>query len=144
MPLPPLLIVGARWAGVGTEGSPPPGWQYLGRLPDAELVYLYRRALALVFPSKYEGFGLPVVEAMMLGCPVICSPVASLPEVGGNAALFTDLKPEDYLKAMRQVSREVSLRNELIEKGLAQAANFSWNKCAREMLEVYRATLRVS
>src|SRR5579859_3409922 len=83
--LPPLLIVGARWEGVGHEGPPPKDWHYLGRQPDEVLVYLYRHATGLVFPSKYEGFGLPVVEAMSLGCPVICSPVASLPEVGGAA-----------------------------------------------------------
>jgi len=142
--LPPLLIVGARWEGVGHEGSPPRGWHYLGRQPDEVLVYLYRRATGLVFPSKYEGFGLPVVEAMALGCPVICSPVASLPEVGGAAALFADMMPEAYLKAMRRVSREAGLRDDLIQRGLAQAAKFSWDKCAREVLEVYRATLRFS
>ena len=142
--LPPLLIVGARWEGVGHEGPPPKDWHYLGRLPDEVLVYLYRHATGLVFPSKYEGFGFPVAEAMSLGCPVICSPVASLPEVGGDAALFTDMMPDAYLTAMRQVSREAGLRNELIERGLAQAAKFSWNKCAREVLEVYRATLRFS
>lgn len=142
--LPPLLIVGARWEGVGHEGPPPKDWHYLGRLPDEVLVYLYRHATGLVFPSKYEGFGFPVAEAMSLGCPVICSPVASLPEVGGAAALFTDMMPDAYLNAMRQVSREAGLRKELIEKGLAQGAKFSWNKCAREVLEVYRATLRSS
>lgn len=141
--LPPLLIVGARWEGVGHEGPPPKGWRYLGRLRDEVLVYLYRHATGLVFPSKYEGFGFPVVEAMALGCPVICSPVASLTEVGGAAALFTDMKPDAYLNAMRQVSREASMRNELIERGLAQATNFSWDKCAREVLEVYRETLRL-
>ena len=142
--LPPLLIVGARWEGVGHEGPPPKGWHYLGRQPDEVLVYLYRRAIGLVFPSKYEGFGFPVAEAMSLGCPVICSPVASLPEVGGAAALFTDMTAEAYLIAMRQVSCEAGLRIELIEGGLAQAAKFSWTKCAREVLEVYRETLRFS
>jgi glycosyltransferase involved in cell wall biosynthesis len=140
--LPPLLIVGARWEGVGHEGRPPKGWHYLGRLPDQVLVYLYRHAAALVFPSKYEGFGLPVVEAMSLRCPVICSPVASLAEVGGAAALFAEMTPDAYLKCMRQVSCEGGLRGELIEKGLTQAAKFSWDKCASEVLEVYRATLR--
>jgi glycosyltransferase involved in cell wall biosynthesis len=142
--LPPLVIVGARWEGVGHEGPPPKDWHYLGRLADEVLVYLYRHAIGLVFPSKYEGFGLPVVEAMALGCPVICSPVASLPEVGGAAALFSDMTPEAYLKCMRQVSCEGGLRSELIEKGLAQAANFSWKRCAGQVLDVYRAALRIS
>ena len=140
--LAPLLIVGARWEGVAHEGAPRKGWRYLGRLPDEVLVYLYRHATALVFPSKYEGFGFPIVEAMSLGCPVICSPVASLAEVGGEAALFTEMSPEAYLNVMRQVSREIGLRNESIERGAAQAAKFSWSKCASEVLEVYRATLR--
>jgi glycosyltransferase involved in cell wall biosynthesis len=61
------------------EGPPPRDWHYLGRQPDSILAGLYQRAAGLVFPSKYEGFGLPVAEAMGLGCPVICSPVASLP-----------------------------------------------------------------
>jgi glycosyltransferase involved in cell wall biosynthesis len=142
--LPPLLIVGARWEGVGNEGAPPKDWHYLGHLPDAVLVYLYRRALALLFPSKYEGFGLPVTEAMALGCPVICSPVASLPEVGGDAAMFTDMTPADYLKAMQRLSHETGLRDELIGKGLVQAAKFSWKKCAGDVLDVYRSVLNAA
>ena len=96
--LPPLMIVGARWEGVANEGSSPSSWHYLGQQPDPALVYLMRRAIALLFPSKYEGFGLPVNEAMSLGCPVICSPVASIKEVGGEAALYAELTPEAYLK----------------------------------------------
>jgi alpha-1,3-rhamnosyl/mannosyltransferase len=140
--LPPLLIVGARWAGVGTEGAPPQGWQYLGRQPDGVLVHLYRRAIALLFPSKYEGFGLPVVEAMALGCPVICSPVASLPEVGGKAALWSELTPECYLKQMCEILRNESLRTFLVAAGHEQAAQFTWNRCAQATVEVYRHVCR--
>jgi glycosyltransferase involved in cell wall biosynthesis len=136
-PLPPLLIVGARWAGVGTEGSPPAGWNYLGRQPDAVLVYLYRRALALLFPSKYEGFGLPVVEAMALGCPIVCSPVASLPEVGGKAVLWSDLEPRAYLEAMLHLTSNPVLRDELIRAGREQARHFTWEKCAAGVVSVY-------
>jgi glycosyltransferase involved in cell wall biosynthesis len=139
--LPPLMIVGARWKGVAHEGKPPQNWYYLGRQPDDVLVYLYHRALALIFPSKYEGFGLPVAEAMALGCPVICSPIASLPEVGGDAAMLTDMTPLAYLKATERISREAGLRDELIAKGRTQAAKFSWKKCAGEVLEVYRSAL---
>jgi alpha-1,3-rhamnosyl/mannosyltransferase len=142
--LPALLIVGARWEGVGNEGAPPKGWHYLGRQSDDILVYLYRRALALVFPSKYEGFGLPVAEAMSLGCPVICSPVASLPEVGGDAAMFTDMTPAAYLQTMLRLSRDSGLRVEMIEKGRAQATRFSWKKCAGEVLDAYRAALNAA
>ena len=140
--LPPLLIVGARWKGVIDEGTPPSDWHYLGRQPDAVLVYLYRRASALVFPSKYEGFGLPVVEAMSLGCPVVCSPVASLPEVGGDAALFSKLQPDAYLDAMKRLSADIGLRGELIANGYRQARQFSWRRCAEETAEVYRSALK--
>lgn len=141
-PLPPLMIVGARWAGVAGEGKPPDDWHYLGRQPDSVLVYLYRRALALVFPSKYEGFGLPVVEAMALGCPVICSPVASMPEVGGEAALYAEQTPQAYLEAMSCVAREEDLRRGMVEKGRKHAGQFTWTGCAAQTAEVYRTVLR--
>jgi glycosyltransferase involved in cell wall biosynthesis len=137
-PLPPLLIVGARWAGVAGEGAPPQGWHYLGRQPDEVLAYLYRRALALVFPSKYEGFGLPLTEAMMLGCPVICSRVASLPEVGGDAVMYTEMSADGYWKSMKDILSTPSLREELIPKGREQAGKFSWDKCAAETASVYK------
>jgi glycosyltransferase involved in cell wall biosynthesis len=137
--LPPLLIVGARWAGVGAEGPPPPGWHYLGRQPDSVLVHLYRRALALVFPSKYEGFGLPLVEAMALGCPVICSPVASLPEVGGKAVFWSELSASGYLTAISELAGNDALRDGLIQAGYQQAARFTWENCARGVAEVYRS-----
>lgn len=140
-PLPPLLIAGARWEGVAGEGTAPQNWHYLGRQPDDVLVHLYRRALGLVFPSKYEGFGLPVVEAMALGTPVICSPIASLQEVGGDGALFADPDPAAYLKALRRLLDEPALRTERIEAGRKQAAHFSWDRCARQTVEVYRKTL---
>jgi alpha-1,3-rhamnosyl/mannosyltransferase len=140
--LPPLLVMGVRWAGVGTEGKPPPGWTYLGRQSDEVLQYLYRRALALVFPSKYEGFGLPVAEAMALGCPVICSQVASIPEVGGEAACYADLRPEAYFDAMVRLCRDHALREDLITKGREQSRRFSWSKCAEETVRVYREVCR--
>ncbi|HAV60898.1 MAG TPA: hypothetical protein DCY13_00850 [Verrucomicrobiales bacterium] len=136
--LPPLLIAGARWPGVAHEGAPPDGWRYLGRIADETLVMLYRRAAALVFPSRYEGFGLPVAEAMLAGCPVICSPVASLPEVGGKAALFVDQTPEAYLAGIRLVLDDPVRRAEMIAAGREQAAGFSWSRCADGYLAVYR------
>lgn len=139
--LPPLVIVGARWEGVAREGKPPADWHYLGRIPDENLVYLYRRALALVFPSAYEGFGLPVAEAMALGCPVICSRVTSLPEVGGNAACYVELTPPAYLDAMRRLEQNPDTREEQARLGLEQARRFSWQRCAIETREVYREAL---
>ena len=140
--LPPLLIVGARWVGVGNEGTPPDDWCYLGHQPDGVLLYLYRRALALVFPSKYEGFGLPVAEAMAAGCPVICSPVSSLPEVGGEAACFTEMRPDAYLKSMQRLCRDSAWRSELVQRGFEQSQKFSWEKCAAATLNVYREVLK--
>ena len=137
-PLPPLMIVGARWEGVARESAAPKDWHYLGRQSDGVLVHLYRRALALAFPSKYEGFGLPVLEAMAAGCPVVCSPVASLPEVAGDAAAFADLTPADYLRVLRRVAGDSIYRDELIECGTARTAAFSWRKCAAETADVYR------
>ncbi len=140
--LPPLVIVGARWAGVPGEGRPPANWQYLGRQPDSALVYLYRRALALAFPSKYEGFGLPVVEAMALGCPVVCAPVASLPEVGGAAPLYSALAVEPWLTALLEVARNGDCRRECIEAGRRQAQKFSWLRCAEQTVAVYDGVIR--
>ena len=140
--LPPLLLAGTRFPGVAHEGPPPQNWRFLGHQTDEALVYLYRRALALLFPSKYEGFGLPVVEAQALGCPVICSRVASLPEVGGEAAYYSEMTPAAYLEAMLRLMRDGPLRRELVEKGKAHSAKFSWSKCARETMEVYRHVIK--
>lgn len=136
--LPHLAIVGARFEGLAKEGPPPVTWHYLGHRSDAELVWLYRRAKALLFPSVYEGFGLPVAEAMSLGCPVICSPVSSLPEVAGNAALLPSHQPGEYLQAVHRILHEPGLREELVGRGRVQGARFTWRACAQGTLEVYR------
>lgn len=139
--LPALVIVGARWMGVETEKTPSKGWFYLGRQPDEVLVRLYQNALGLLYPTKYEGFGLPIVEAMVSKCPVICSRVASLPEVGGDAAIYCEQTPESYLNGMLRLISHPTLRDECINAGLKQAQKFSWVKCASETAEVYRHTI---
>ena len=136
--LPPLVIVGARWAGVPGEGPPPAGWIYLGHQSDAALLALYRRAKALLFPSLYEGFGLPLLEAMTAGCPVICAPRASLPEVAGDAACLVELEPDRWRAALAGVERDAAGWR---QRGFARAREFSWEKCARETAAVYRAVL---
>ena len=104
-----------------------------------ELVALYNRAEALVFPSLYEGFGLPVVEAMACGCPVLCSNVTSLPEVAGDAALFIEPKDDDAIaKAMRRVIEDRPLRQSLSERGIQRAALFDWRKMVVETVVAYR------
>jgi glycosyltransferase involved in cell wall biosynthesis len=141
-PLPPLVIVGVRWQGVPGEGTPPKGWIYMGRQDDQVLVWLYRRALALAFPSIYEGFGLPVVEANSLDCPVICSPVSSLPEIAGEAALFTEMTHEAYLQSMRRLAASADARQELIQAGRQNCLRFSWKRCAEQTVALYHAAGR--
>jgi alpha-1,3-rhamnosyl/mannosyltransferase len=111
---------------------------WLGGVDSTRLPALYRGATALVLPSLYEGFGLPVLEAMACGCTVACSNAGSLPEISGGAALLFD--PRDTLAiatAMGRVWREVALREELCGLGLARAAHFSWRRAAVETLDVY-------
>ncbi len=140
---PPLVLAGAGTEGVSCalEGAPPP--VTLGHVSDRELAALYQHALALVYPSLYEGFGLPVIEAMALGTPVITSNRSSLPEVAGDAALLVD--PEDaaaIAAAMERVARDRSTRGDLIRRGLARAAEFSWARAAHETQALYAEILR--
>jgi glycosyltransferase involved in cell wall biosynthesis len=146
--IPPLLIAGRC------------GWLYdeiwaqverleLGRRvhfvenpEDEELAILYNGASVLVLPSFYEGFGLPVLEAMACGTPVIAANRASLPEIAGGAALLVEPEDIDALaEALRHVLTEAALRARLIEAGLVQAARFSWAATARQTLAVYRRVL---
>jgi alpha-1,3-rhamnosyl/mannosyltransferase len=136
-PLPPLIVVGMRWPGVASEGPPPANWQFFGHVSDLHLAALYRGARALLFPSRYEGFGLPVLEAMTHGCPVLCAPVASLPEVGGDAAAYANLTVEEFGAAVRRLATDSAWAEELRAAGLEQAAKFSWEKCATETRAVY-------
>ena len=107
-----------------------------GYVPDEDLPALLSGALAFVFPSLYEGFGLPVVEAMACGTPVVCSRVSSLPEVAGDAALLVDpLEVEAIAAVLARVVGDEGLRRELIERGFERARQFSWQRCARETLD---------
>jgi len=104
-----------------------------------ELPLLYASAKVLFYPSLYEGFGLPIVEAMASGTPVITSNISSMPEAGGDAAVYVDPENmEDMGDKLKQVMEDKSLRGELIKKGFIQAKKFSWQKCALETAEVYR------
>ena len=115
----------------------PEGVENLGQIPAQHLASLYRRAACLVFPSLYEGFGLPPLEAMACGCPVAASNAAAIPEVCGDAAVFFD--PTD-VEAMAAAMLEADdRRDELREKGLARAARFTWDETARRHEDVYRA-----
>lgn len=116
--------------------------RFLGFVPFATLRVFYAAASAFVFPSLYEGFGLPPLEAMACGTPVVTSNVSSLPEVVGDAAL--QVNPEnvfDIARGIREVLLDEELRAELIRKGFQQIRKFSWERTAREVLEVYREIL---
>lgn len=111
--------------------------RFVGYVTDAELAYLYSKARALVFPSFIEGFGMPVLEAMHAGLPVITSNHGALAEVAGDAALLVDPShPEDIAAAMSRIATDTVLCKELREKGLVRAGQFSWQKTAKEILEV--------
>ncbi len=114
----------------------------IGYVSDPELKALYQGALGLVFPSLYEGFGIPPLEAMACGCPVICSSAASLKEVGGDAVIYFDPQDAKMLAdKMEQLAGDRSLRDDLRHKGLAQAQKFSWRQAALETWEILREYL---
>jgi glycosyltransferase involved in cell wall biosynthesis len=116
----------------------------LNYVSDKELNLFYNAASLFLFPSLYEGFGLPVLEAMVAGVPVVTSTAGSLPEVAGDSAIFVD--PYNIEEIADSIWRAVSdkiLRNELRDKGLARIKNFTWRKMAEETLEIYKETLRI-
>jgi glycosyltransferase involved in cell wall biosynthesis len=118
--------------------------QVLGYVAEEELPPLYAHAEALVYPSLYEGFGLPVVEAMACGCPVITSNGSSLAEVAGDAALLVDPTDEDALAAaLEAVSGDGSLRASLRARGLQHVARYTWSRTARETALAYREALEM-
>ena len=110
-----------------------------GYVPDADLPAVYAGAQALILPSLYEGFGLPVLEAMACGAPVVASRASSLPEVGGEAALYFDPTDTEALtEAIRHPLRDAALCEKMRQRGLAQAARFSWERAAEATARVYR------
>lgn len=122
--------------GEGDFGELPDGIETRGRVSQAELVELYRNAAALVFPSLYEGFGMPVLEAMACGCPVACSNATSLPEIADGAArLFDPTDADELAAAVDDVLREPA---PWIARGLERAKEFTWDACARAHEDVYR------
>jgi len=112
---------------------------FTGFFPDNDLPALYSAATLLAMPSRYEGFGLPPLEAMACGAPVVTSNVSSLPEVVGDAALTVDPHEVDALaEAMRRMLSDAALRDAMVQRGLVQAQQFTWSKAAERLLCVYR------
>ncbi len=137
----PLVVAG--WSGWAENAS----WEkvrLLGYVDDDDLARLYSGALALIFPSRYEGFGLPVLEAMACGCPVVTTREASMPEVGGDAALYMkDPGDAEGLAAMlKELAESPLCRRQWAEKGMAQARRFSWRNTAETTFRAFEETFR--
>jgi glycosyltransferase involved in cell wall biosynthesis len=116
--------------------------KHVGYVSDEELRALYEHATCFIYPSFYEGFGLPPLEAMACGCPVIVSDAASLPEVCGDAALYCDpYSPKDIADKISLMLNDRSLREQLMQKGLERSKLFTWKKCAKEVLKIIEEVL---
>ena len=134
-----LAIVGGVDSRVFAAGSAvaASNVEWLGRVSDAELAALLRDCLCLAFPSLVEGFGLPIVEAMAMGCPVVSSDRASMPEVGGDSVLYASpLDPEQWLACFTRLRDSSRLRQEMVARGRRRAQMYSWKASARRYLEL--------
>ncbi|HEU0304524.1 MAG TPA: glycosyltransferase, partial [Gaiellaceae bacterium] len=129
-----LAVVGAEgWGEQPTLDRP--GIVRLGYVDDDELARLYRGAAVFVYPSRFEGFGLPVIEAMACGVPVVCSSHESMDEACGDAGVRAD--PEDPAAIAAAIERALRERDELVVRGLPHAARFSWSQTGRVFLDGY-------
>lgn len=147
-PLPLVLAGGRGWleddladyiASLGIEGLV----RLTGYVADEELIWLYRNCRAFLYPSLYEGFGLPVLEALSLGAAVVTSNATSLPEVAGEAAWYVDpLEEGEIAAALEGLADDEKRLRHLRSRAAAQAAGFSWEACAAAVLEVYAEVLR--
>ena len=121
----------------GSSADFPSNVKYAGYVSDRELKALYSKALCFVYPSFYEGFGLPPLEAMACGCPVVVSDRASLPEVCGEAAAYVDPdSADDLVAAIKRIYSSPEARRAMSEKGLARAALFTWESTAKNLLSI--------
>lgn len=127
----PLVLIGKY----GWGGAITPGVLALGFVPDSDLPAIYAASSVFAYPSRYEGFGFPVLEAMACGAPVVTSNISSLPELAGDAAVLVD--PEDVKSIASGIKKALAKRDDLIKKGYAQSKLFTWEKTAKQTLEVY-------
>ena len=132
-----LRIAGPRgWGKVEADGA---GVRWLGEVPDSELAALYRGALCVAYPSLYEGFGLPVLEAMACGAPVVTSAGSAAEEIAGGAAVLVD--PRDPASIAAGIEQALGRREELGRLGLERARHYSWDKVADQTLAVYQEAM---
>lgn len=133
----PLIIAGIERPEV-FQPLASEGILLLGFQPDEVVAALYRQALFFVYPSLYEGFGLPILEAMAAGTPVLCSATTAVGEIAGDAALkFNPADVSDLAAKMKMLLEDAGLRKQLVERGYRRAREFSWKRCAQETLQVY-------
>lgn len=112
-------------------------------LSDKELPLLYAGAKVLLYPSFYEGFGLPILEAMSCGTPVITSNISSMPEIGGEAALYVNPESEEEIKKkLKMIMEDKDLEEDVKKKGFKNAQKFSWKECAKETINVYKKVMK--
>jgi glycosyltransferase involved in cell wall biosynthesis len=137
----PLALAGAQNDVFAATDRPPVNdVMTLGFVPDAQRNWLYHNAIALLFPSLYEGFGLPILEALTAGTPVLTSDRGAMTEVAGDAALLVDpTDPQAICRGITQLAADESLRADLVASGRAHVAAFTWERTARETLAVYRS-----
>ncbi len=140
-----LVFAGSDWNGaeevhkVARQSDCSSNIKFLGFVPDDDLPSLYCGATLYVFPSLYEGFGIPLVEAMASGTPVVCSNTSSLPEVGGEAVFtFNPESSEEIMESIFKVLTNDNLRAKMIERGLEEIKRFSWEKHTNKILEIYK------
>lgn len=129
-----LVIVGSK--GWGRDIKMRGNVAFLGRVEDKQLPALYSGAIALVFPSLFEGFGLPILEAQACGCPVITSNTSSMPEVGGKGVIYVNPYSVESIENGMVKIMNSDLRFKIIKAGFENVKRFSWEKCARETLKV--------
>ena len=141
-----LVVTGVEYCRVGPDeafaGLDLEGVHFAGYVHDQDMPAIYSLAEILVFPSLYEGFGLPPLEAMACGTPVVTSNMTSIPEIAGAASVLVDPEsPAEIAGAMEMVLSSTDLRADLIEKGLAHVATYSWRRCAEETRNLYQRVL---
>lgn len=116
---------------------------FLDFVPNEDIIHFYNQAILFCFPSLYEGFGFPILEAMACGCPVLTSNISSLPEVGGNAAYYINPQNiKEIADAMQKILVDNIMRENMVKLGIEQAKKFSWERCAEETHKVYEEALK--